>query len=325
MPYKLDLKDRKLLYELDLDSRQSFNKLAKKIGLSKNATIYRINKLKKAAIIKQFHTVLDIGKLGLIGFRLYLRLQNASPEKHQEIIAFLAKKETVSWIVSIEGEYDIGVLILAKSTKEMSKLWKELLEKYVNYIEKRFLAIMSKVSYFSRAYLANKKNNDYEIAFSTESNPQKLDKTDLHILKLLAHNSRDSVVSIASKTRITPKTVIQRIKILEKKGVIAGYKTVFDLEKLGYKYYKVNFLLNNVTKEKVKSFRNFIKNHPNIVYDDQVLGGDDLEIELQVKDSEELRKIILEIQKSFSSIIKSYSILEFFKEHKYLFFPGTEL
>ena len=57
---KLDLKDKKILYELDLNSRQSFHQIAKKVGLSKDSIIYRVNKLKQDGIIKQFHTVIDV-------------------------------------------------------------------------------------------------------------------------------------------------------------------------------------------------------------------------------------------------------------------------
>ena len=42
---KFDLKDRKILFELDTNSRQSFHEIAKKVGLSKDSVIYRINKL----------------------------------------------------------------------------------------------------------------------------------------------------------------------------------------------------------------------------------------------------------------------------------------
>ncbi|MBS3146692.1 Lrp/AsnC family transcriptional regulator, partial [Candidatus Woesearchaeota archaeon] len=49
---KLDLKDKRLLYELDLDSRQSFNELGKKLSLSKSSVIYRINNMQKSGIIK---------------------------------------------------------------------------------------------------------------------------------------------------------------------------------------------------------------------------------------------------------------------------------
>ncbi len=70
--FKLDLKDRKLLYELDCNSRQTIQQLAKKIGLSKDAVNYRINKLIRNGIIKSFNAVIDTGKLGFISFRLFL-------------------------------------------------------------------------------------------------------------------------------------------------------------------------------------------------------------------------------------------------------------
>ena len=168
MTNKLDLKQRKLLYELDLDSRQSFSDLGKKIGLSKNSVKYRMDNLLKDGIIKKFHTVVDIGKLGYISFRIYIKLQNTSTEKEKEILNFLIDKDSVAWIVSIEGDYDIGALILTKSVKEMNDIWKEFTEKYTNFIDKILLTIMTKVSYYSRAYLLGLKENVHEITFVTE-------------------------------------------------------------------------------------------------------------------------------------------------------------
>jgi len=318
---KLDLKDKRLLYELDLDSRQSFNELGKKLSLSKSSVIYRINNMQKSGIIKQYHTVLDIGKLGYISFRLYVKLQNTTPEKEQEIIDFLKNKEIVTWIVSIDGDYNIGCLILVKTISEMNVLWKELLNKYVNYLEERQLTIMTKVAYFSRAYLLDLKENIYEINFITEPRNIDIDDTDKEILKLLAPNARISIIEISRKLKITPKTTINRIKALEQKKIIIGYKTVFNLELLGYQYYKVLFRLHNVVSEKLQQFKRYIKVHPNIVYDDEVLGGDDIEIEVQVKDNNELRALINDIKLKFADMIKSYKILLFYKEHKYLYLP----
>jgi DNA-binding Lrp family transcriptional regulator len=39
---KLDLKDRKILYELDCDSRQSFRAIGRKVGLSKDVVVNRV-------------------------------------------------------------------------------------------------------------------------------------------------------------------------------------------------------------------------------------------------------------------------------------------
>jgi hypothetical protein len=40
---KLDLKDRKILYELDINSRQSFSQLGKKVGLSNGSFVLWIS------------------------------------------------------------------------------------------------------------------------------------------------------------------------------------------------------------------------------------------------------------------------------------------
>ena len=318
---KLDKKDWKILYELDTDSRQPYNKIAKKIGLSKDSVVYRIKNLQKEGIINQFHTITDAGKLGFISFRLYLKLQNCTPEKEQEIIDYFKNRKIVTWLVSIDGEYDIGMWILAKTVKEMNELWKEFLEKYTNFIDKRWLTIFTKVSYFPRAYFLDKKQNFDEYVFITEPVEPDIDEKDIEILKLLAPDSRISILDISKKLSLTPKTVSLRIKELEKKKVIIGYRTLFDLEKLGYQYFKLHFNLHNSTSEKEKKFRAYVRQHPNVVYDNEVLGGDDFEIEVQVKTPEELRKIVDDIKKQFSGVIKNYKHMQFYKEHKFLFFP----
>src|SRR3989338_9699697 len=165
---RLDLRDRKILYELDTNSRQPYHAIAKKVGLSKDAVIYRIKKLQQAGIVRQFHTVFDVGKLGYISFRLYLKFQNTTPEKEQEIIDFLKKIPSVIWMVSIEGKFDFGMWVLVKSVKEMNSLWNILLTDYRDFIEKRWLTIFTKVSYFPRAYILGKKHNLDEYVFITE-------------------------------------------------------------------------------------------------------------------------------------------------------------
>jgi len=61
---KIDKKDRKILYHLDRNSRQSFSSIGKKVGLHRSNVIHRIEKLKKEGIIFNFPTYVDISKLG---------------------------------------------------------------------------------------------------------------------------------------------------------------------------------------------------------------------------------------------------------------------
>ena len=59
-------------------------------------------------------------------------------------------------------------------------------------------------------------NNEIEII---------LDKTDLHILKLMQENARISNADLARELGMAPSGVLERVKKLEQKGVILQYTT----------------------------------------------------------------------------------------------------
>ena len=58
----LDVKDRRILYELDFNSRQSNSKIGKKVGLHKNVVNYRIKRMEKNGIISLRYFFLTIEK-----------------------------------------------------------------------------------------------------------------------------------------------------------------------------------------------------------------------------------------------------------------------
>lgn len=64
--------------------------------------------------------------------------------------------------------------------------------------------------------------------------PGKIDKIDLQIISLLQEDSRLSFNKIASKLRISVGTAYNRVKRLEKKGILKGYTIVLDELKVGY-------------------------------------------------------------------------------------------
>ena len=318
----LDQKDRKLLYELDCNSRQTIQQLARKIGLSKDAIKYRINRLLKDEIIKSFNAVIDTGKIGFTSFRLFLKFYQLSPEKEREILDFLQKNKNLVWFVQVEGNWDINTWFLYKSLEEMNSFWIEFLTKFNNYIEKREFGIYSNVTYFSRAYLLKTEKNIFSMPIISLTKEEKLDKSDLKIIELLSKNARISIVDIAQETSLTSKTIINKIKRLEKDKIVVGYRAEFNLEKLELKYYKIHISTFNTTPEKIKRFKQYIQENPNIIYYDEVLGGYDIEIEVQIENENKLRELIEEIRERFSNIIKDYEVLHYFKEHRLRFFPS---
>ncbi|MBU0460744.1 MAG: winged helix-turn-helix transcriptional regulator, partial [Nanoarchaeota archaeon] len=110
---KLDLKDRKILHELDLNARQSDSEIAKKVGLTRDSVRYRIKKLEDQGYINYFMTLLNSMKLGYNWYRTFFKFQNLSVEKEQEIINWL--KERASWITKVEGIWDLNTGIFVKN------------------------------------------------------------------------------------------------------------------------------------------------------------------------------------------------------------------
>ena len=150
------------------------------------------------------------------------------------------------------------------------------------------------------------------------NNIEKYDEKDLKILKVLAPNARIPILEISEKLKIPPKTIDFRIKQLEKKGIIQGYRFIFDFNLFGYEYYKVDLNLKEITR--LKDLINYAKIHPNILYINQTIGGSDFEFDLEVKNKTEFLEVINDIRKKFPEI-RGWVYFTVKKYRKLLYFP----
>ena len=62
-----------------------------------------------------------------------------------------------------------------------------------------------------------------------------MDDIDRHTLKALQKDGRKKNYELAKETGLAPSTMLDRVKKLEDKGIIKGYRAVMDPEKLGLK------------------------------------------------------------------------------------------
>src|SRR3989338_3831479 len=126
----LDVNDRKIIYELDRNSRQSFSSVGKKVRLSKEVVNYRVKRLQELGVLKGFYTVIDLAKLGYDSYRVYFKLTETSPEKQAEIIEHFRAKKGVWWLCSFMGEWDIAFATWARNNYDFGRIWQAVLERY---------------------------------------------------------------------------------------------------------------------------------------------------------------------------------------------------
>jgi len=312
---KIDLKDRKILYEIDTDSRQSFRNIGRKVGLSKDVVASRVKRLKENGIIIRFFTYYDILQLGFNFLRFYFKFQYVTPDIKKEIINHFMNDDNVNNLFSTEGSYDLGVLMMVKNISDIYPLWKKTLEKYGDYFSMQvFSAYMGELIY-GHGFLLDGIEKPIRTPLRKNWGKVNIDELDVKILKLLVADSRIPTVEIANKLDSNVTTINSRIKRLVKSKVILGFSVELDLDKLGYQVWKVDFYLSEYTK--INQIIKYIENNPLLYCVDYTIGYADLELEINVKDISQLHDIIEDLHSKFPKIIRNYSYFRGVKFYKW--------
>ena len=94
----------------------------------------------------------------------------------------------------------------------------------------------------------------------------KVDNTDLKILKQLNRDSRIKKNKLAKLVNLTPPAVATRIEQLEDEKIIKKYTIEVDLDKMGYNFQvfiqtKMDYRSNKKYLNFIHSKRNFIRHH----------------------------------------------------------------
>jgi len=319
---KIDLKDRRILYELDYNSRQSYSIIGRKTGLHKNVVTYRVNRMIEKGIITNFYTVIDAFKLGYNGLRFYIVYQNMTPDSREDMISYFVNNKYSWWVGSFEGEYDLAVVVWVKNLHDFYTFWEQTLRKYHRFFQKQMFSLYCQLRSFRHSFLLEQtynKSDREKFEITGGGKPIKTDDLDFNILELLANDSRIPTIEIAEKLNTTVDTVVNRIKRLEKLDVIQAFRVNIDYGKIGYHLFKVNITLNNY-RERGRII-NFIKYNPHLIMIDKTIGYYDLELDFLLRDLDHLRSIIDNLTRTFPNDIKNYSFVHDPIKHKMVYIP----
>lgn len=320
---KLDLKDRKILYQLDLNCRQTDAQIGKKVQLSKQTVAYRINRLLKTGIIERFATVIDTYKLGLSKYKIYLSLENANKEAIKKITEYFVKHKKTEWIATCSGKWDIIAGYLVKDKYEFEKCLKELDENFSKHIATRETAISLGVPHFRKEYLVGNKKNEPVVQQGGMLKNETIDEIDEEIIKMLVNNARMPITQIAHKLKTTPRIIDYRIKNLKKKNILLLNRIFLNLNTFNWIYCKALITFKNLNAEKYKEFFNYCANQKNLTYIINCIGSWDIELDFEIENFNEFHNIILEIRDKFSGIIKNYDFAVIMNEDKLDYYPAS--
>jgi Lrp/AsnC family leucine-responsive transcriptional regulator len=315
---KLDKIDRKILFELDKNCRITDTQLAKRVGRSREAVKYRIKQLMEKGILEKFITSINHAKLGITYYKIFLQLENI-PEEKDKLFRFIGKHKKIPWHGICSGSWDYIIGVSAKSSIEFDEIKNEIFSKFKHLIIKKEIGVMIETKQYLKKYLTDEIHEVKSFAGEIVDNP--VDKIDQKILDTLANNARIPIASLAGKTKSSVKKVMNRMKNLEEKGIIIGYRISVDINKLGLEFFKIILYYRYMNNEEEKRLLNYVKNLPQSTYYVKMIAPWDAELELIVKNYQELNTIIDDLRKRFHKIIRNHEVVVINKEN---WLPGIK-
>ena len=322
---KIDSKDRKILYELDLDSRQTVTQIGKKVDLPKEVVSYRMRKLKDRGIIKNYYTVIDAPKLGYVSVRVYLIYQHVTPEIEKEITDYFVKNKYTWLVCSLKGTYDLDVIVWVKEINEFHSFWMKILQKYRKYFQKQVFSIYNQSFTYRNSFLLldeYKRSDRGRSEIVGGGKRVVIDDLEFQILKLLAEDARITTIEIAKKLNSTAITIGRRMKKLIELDVIQGFRVNIDLSKLDYHFYKAEITLSDYKKR--RDIINYITLNAHLTKIDESAGNADLEADFIVENVNQFYQIMENLTVKFPNAIQNYTYFYVPRIHKLKYIPEIQ-
>lgn len=141
-----------------------------------------------------------------------------------------------------------------------------------------------------------------------------MDNKDEKILELLRENSKLTSQQLSKKTLMPITTVHNRIKKMEKEGIIKRYTLELDNKKVGrglgaYILITVDYKLLKEVKSTQRELARKIRSHPNVEESSMVTGGADIVIKVRVIDIDALDQFVTVHLRNINGIEKTQTMI----------------
>ncbi|PLW80416.1 hypothetical protein C0585_02655 [Candidatus Woesearchaeota archaeon] len=319
---ELDILDKKILYELGINSRITYDELSKKIKSKKPVVAYRINQLIKNGVIWKFAPLISLKSLGYFGFKIYIRLKGLDNLKEEEMIRKMVADSRIVWVAKGVGSWDLLLGFFEKSMQEVAVLRNEIFQKYGRFIQDYSITFLEDGFLCNRDYLTNN-STDYrnEYSLTAISKEVEIEEIQKKILTLIKNDARYKVVDLANELKLDSRTIISKIKDLEKKKILQINTVFLNLNKIGRKLFKICIYFQEYEAESEAKVINYLKTIPELIHLIKSIGDWEMEAEIEYEDINDAYQLIKSLRNKFPDIIKKTDIVTITEELKLEFIP----
>lgn len=306
----MDLIDKKILCELDINCRTPLSKMAKKLRIGRNVLDYRIKKLEKEKIITNYICSVNLGKLGYKTYKVYCRMKSMTLPKEKDFIEFIKGEKKVIHFLKTEGSFDYAFVIASQNIRELDLFLTEVKTRFREILHDYFVSIVvsSKIFKLHKLLLGEKQEMIKFDKYTEDHKEIDLDEKDKKILKVLSQEANISLINLSEKTGYTVDVVKYRVKDLTQK-IISSFRIIADMNKMGYFHYVVMLKIRNATSKEEEDLIFWCANKKNVMYITKRIGSFDYEINVAITDINDQNNFFSELKSKFGSVIDSHELI----------------
>ncbi len=129
-----------------------------------------------------------------------------------------------------------------------------------------------------------------------------IDSTDKDILNILQHDARTSNAAIARAVGLAPSAILERIRKLEERGIVRGYRAELDPAAVGFGLTAFVFVRTNECGDGTDLL---LAEIPEVLEVHDVAGEDSYLLKVKAESTEDLARMLRETLKSIPSVVST--------------------
>jgi DNA-binding Lrp family transcriptional regulator len=247
--------------------------------------------------------LINRSRYGYDYYRIYLKFDQFTPSLRKSVTTYLKKRKGTFNLRVTEGNFDLNFSLTTKSLDDvnlfMDSFGKEFGE---SIIDKNIHNLTNTYRFNSKIFFDDGQTQKIVMHHAMKKKDE-LDKLDLAILSNLSNKARIKLIELANVLGEKPQSIQYRLKNLEKKGVIAGYCTTINLERINHQMMQIDISVKE--HEIIKSILEFFDVSKKMNYAYEMAGKYDLSVEIFAL-HDEFRGLIEKFTEKFNDDLIDY-------------------
>ncbi len=140
-----------------------------------------------------------------------------------------------------------------------------------------------------------------------------IDRIDRRILALIQSEGRISTVELAERVGLSPTSTSERLKRLQREGLVTGFRALLDPRRLGLELLVfVEVSLDKTTPDVFEKFAAAVRRAPEVLECHMVAGGFDYLIKTRVADMAAYRRFLGDVLLALPGVkeTRTYAVME---------------